>query len=409
AGVQSVMVSYNSWQGIKMHGQHHLITDVLKGRMGFDGLVVSDWDGIDEVQSCSKDHCAQAVNAGIDLFMVPEQWRAFIENTVAQVRNGDIPQARIDDAVTRLLRVKLRAGLFEKGRPSSRPLAQRSALVGAPEHRAIAREAVRRSLVLLKNDGNLLPLRPQLQVMVSGDGADNIGKQTGGWTLTWQGTGNSNEDVPGATSIYEGIRAAVSDAGGTATLSADGSYRTKPDVAIVVFGEDPYAEWHGDIGSIAYRAADTRTEIDVLRPAPESPAPGGWSEPVVKATTQTGPDADLALLKRLRQNHVPVVAVFLAGRPRGITPELEASHAFVVAWLPGTEGGGIADVLFRRKTGEVNADFSGKLPFSWPRGGTESSARGGERNPRPLFPFGFGLAYCKRDCDPPPPKTPGMR
>jgi beta-glucosidase len=407
AGVQTVMVSYNSWQGIKMHDQHHLITDVLKGRMGFDGLVVSDWDAIDEVQSCSKDRCAQAVNAGIDLFMVPEQWRAFIENTVAQVRNGDIPQSRIDDAVTRILRVKLRAGLLEKGRPSSRPLANRSALVGAPEHRAIAREAVRKSLVLLKNEGNLLPLRPQFKVMISGDGADNIGKQSGGWTLTWQGTGNSNEDFPGATSIYDGIQAAVSAAGGTAILSADGRYQTKPDVAVVVFGEDPYAEWHGDIRSINYRAADTRNEIDLLRPAPEGPAPGGWSEPRVKATAPLGPEPDLALLKRLQQSHIPVVAVFLAGRPRGITPEIEASNAFVVAWLPGTEGNGIADVLFRKKTGEVDFDFTGKLSFSWPRGDANSGARGGERDDPPLFPFGFGLAYCNRNCDPPSSKSYG--
>jgi beta-glucosidase len=405
AGVQTVMVSYNSWQGIKMHGQHHLITEVLKGRMGFDGLVVSDWDAIDEVQSCSKDHCAQAVNAGVDLFMVPELWRAFIDNTVAQVRNGDIPQARIDDAVTRILRVKLRAGLLEKGRPSSRPPADRRALVGAPEHRAVAREAVRKSLVLLKNDGNLLPLRPQTKVMVCGDGADNIGKQAGGWTLTWQGTGNSNADFPGATSIYDGIRAAVSAAGGTATLSADGSYRTKPDVAIVVFGENPYAEWHGDIRSVNYRAADTRSEIDALRPAPESPARDGWSEPRVKAPAQSGPEPDLALLMRLRQSHIPVVAVFLTGRPRGVTPEFDASNAFVVAWLPGTEGQGIADVLFRRKTGEVNFDFTGKLSFSWPRGDANGGSRGGERDDAPAFPFGFGLAYCNRNCDPPSSKN----
>ena len=401
AGVQAVMVSYNSWQGVKMHGQHHLITDALKGSMGFDGLVVSDWDAIDEVQGCSKDHCAQAVNAGVDLFMVPERWRAFIENTVAQVRNGDIPQTRIDDAVSRILRVKLRAGLFEKGRPSSRPLAGKSALLGAPEHRAIAREAVRKSLVLLKNEGNLLPLRPQLKVMISGDGADNIGKQSGGWTLTWQGTGNSNEDFPGATSIYAGIRAAVSSAGGTAILSADGSYRTKPDVAIVVFGEDPYAEWHGDIRSINYRSADTRSEIDLSRPAPEGPAPGGWSEPRVKAPAQLGPEPDLALLMRLRRNHIPVVAVFLTGRPRGITPEFEASNAFVVAWLPGSEGNGIADVLFRKKTGEVDFDFTGKLSFSWPRGDADGGVRASEGDETPLFPLGFGLDYCNRNCDPP--------
>jgi len=171
AGVQTVMASYNSWQGSKLHGQHHLLTDVLKTRMGFDGLVVSDWDGIDEVQGCSKDRCSQAVNAGIDLFMVPEQWHAFLQNTVAQVRAGDIPESRIDDAVTRILRVKLRAGLFEKGRPSSRPLGNRLALVGAPEHRAVAREAVRKSLVLLKNSDGLLPLRRRINVLVAGDGA----------------------------------------------------------------------------------------------------------------------------------------------------------------------------------------------------------------------------------------------
>jgi beta-glucosidase len=427
AGVQSVMVSYNSWQGIKMHGQHYLITDVLKGRMGFDGLVVSDWDAIDEVQSCSKDRCAQAVNAGIDLFMVPEQWRAFIQNTVAQVRNGDISEARIDDAVTRILRVKLRSGLFEKGRPSSRPLANRGDLIGAPEHRAIAREAVRKSLVLLKNDGGLLPLRPQMKVLVAGDGADNIGKQAGGWTLTWQGTGNSNEDFPGATSIYRGIRAAVSAAGGTATLSVDGTFHARPDVAIVVFGENPYAEWHGDIRSIDYRAADTREEIDLLRPAPESPRHGSWSEPrAAPQPRSANPGAagsregDLALLERLRQKHIPVVAVFLTGRPRGITPELDASNAFVAAWLPGSEGGGIADVLFRKGDGEVNIDFTGKLSFSWPRGATARSgtlgsgtdgsgtdSNGTDSNihhgggDSPLFPNRFGLAYCNPNCDAP--------
>jgi beta-glucosidase len=398
AGVQAVMVSYNSWQGIKMHGQHHLITDVLKGRMGFDGMVVTDWDGIDEVQSCSKDHCAQAVNAGIDLFMVPEAWRAFIENTVAQVRNGDVPQSRIDDAVTRILRVKLRAGLFDKGPPSSRLLANKSAGIGAPEHRAIAREAVRESLVLLKNQGNLLPLRPHLSVMVSGDGADNLGKQTGGWSLTWQGTGNTREDFPGATSIYEGIRTAVTAAGGAAILSPDGSYASKPDVAIVVFGEDPYAEWHGDIRSLNYRAADFRNEIDLSRPPPESPAPGSWSEPRIDTSAPVLPEPDLALLTRLQHSHIPVVAVFITGRPRGITPELDASDAFVVAWLPGTEGNGIADVLFRKTTGEANFDFIGKLSFEWPR---EAPLAGlnTKLDDSPLFPLGFGLTYCNRNCD----------
>jgi beta-glucosidase len=407
AGVQTVMVSYNSWQGPKIHGQHYLITEVLKNRMGFDGLVVSDWNGIDEVQSCTVDSCAQAVNAGVDVFMVPEHWKAFIQNTVAQVRAGDIPESRIDDAVTRILRVKLRAGLFEKGRPSSRSLANKTALLGAPEHRAVAREAVRESLVLLKNDGALLPLRRKSHVLVAGDGADSIEKQTGGWTLTWQGTENTNADFPGATSIFEGIRQTVTAAGGTATLSADGSYRSRPDVAIVVFGENPYAEWHGDIRSLDFRGADGNPPPDMVRPWPETPLPGQWAPPVAAALSDNGASStgaaaespNLQLVQRLRHSGIPVVAVFLAGRPRGITPELQASTAFVVAWLPGTEGGGIADVLFRNNKGAVNFDFTGRLSYAWPTGGAPAAAQ-------PLFPYGYGLSYCNRHCDAPLSRQP---
>jgi beta-glucosidase len=387
AGVQTVMVSYSSWQGPKLHGQHYLITEVLKNRMGFDGVVVSDWNGIDEVQGCSVDKCGRAVNAGIDLFMVPEKWKEFIQNTVAQVRAGDIPEARIDDAVTRILRVKLRAGLFEKGRPSSRPSANNRALIGAAAHRAVARQAVRESLVLLKNDGALLPLRRKSHVLVAGDGADNIEKQTGGWTLTWQGTENTNADFPGATSIFAGIRAAVAAGGGTVTLSADGSYTSRPDVAIVVFGENPYAEWHGDLKSLDYQGPGAPP--DMSRPWPEVPLPGQWAPPQSIALRRSGSDAgdpDLTLVQRLRQSGIPVVAVFLTGRPRGIAPELQASNAFVVAWLPGTEGGGVADVLFSDDKGAVNFDFRGKLSYDWPA---------------PSFPYGFGLSYCNRHGDAP--------
>jgi beta-glucosidase len=358
ASVQTVMASYNSWQGWKVHGQRHLLTDVLKTQIGFDGLLVSDWDGIDEVQACSKDKCPQAVNAGIDLFMVPTEWKTFLENTVAQVRAGVIPEARIDDAVSRILRVKLRAGLFEKGRPSSRPLANQKGIIGAPEHRAVAREAVRKSLVLLKNERNILPLRRNMKVLVAGDGADDIGKQCGGWTITWQGTENTNADFPGATSIFEGIREVVEAAKGSATLSVDGSFSARPDVAIVVFGENPYAEWFGDLKSIQY---------------------------------QPGTKTDLALLRRLRTSGVPVVSVFLTGRPLVITEELEASDAFVVAWLPGTEGGGVADVLFRKPNGRTNHAFTGKLSFSWPRDVTQTAINRNDTSHDPLFSYGFGL------------------
>ena len=389
AGAQTVMVSYNSWRGVKMHGQRHLLTEVLKNRMGFDGIVVSDWDGVDEVQGCAKDRCAQAINAGIDMIMVPDLWKGFLRNTVSQVRAGDIPMARIDDAVTRILRVKLRAGLFEKGRPSSRPLANKVAQVGAKDDRAVAREAVRKSVVLLKNDKCLLPLSPKATVLVAGDGANDIGKQSGGWTISWQGTGNTNADFPGATSIYDGINAAVAAAGGKATFSVDGSFQTKPDVAVVVFGESPYAEWHGDIESLEYRGpVGDGQVVDMNRPAPEvSPV---FDEPdyeTAPATQPAAPVAELALLKRLKDSGIPVVAVFLTGRVRGVTPEIEASDAFAVAWLPGTEGGGIADVLFRKRNGAVGFPISGKLSYAWPRGGTGGA---------PLFPYGYGLGGCNQ-------------
>jgi beta-glucosidase len=380
AGVQTVMVSYNSWNGLKAHGHQHLITDVLKKQMGFDGIVVSDWDGVDEVQGCSKDKCAQAINAGIDMVMVPTEWKNFLGNTIEQVRTEKIPLARVNDAVSRILRVKLRAGLFERGRPSSRPLANKRELIGAPEHREAARQAVRESLVLLKNERGLLPLRRKSNVLVVGDGADNISKQTGGWTLTWQGTENSNADFPGATSILQGIARTIEAAGGKVSsavglkpaaqgcANAAGAgcagvadlRQSRPDVAIVVFGEDPYAEWFGDLRSIDYRGA------------------GG---------------AELALLQQLRQASVPTACVFLTGRPLWIEPELAACDAFVVAWLPGSEGGGVADVLFRKANGKVNYDFAGKLPFSWPRTASQTALNRNDPGYDPLFPYGFGLRY----------------
>ena len=239
AGAQTVMASFNSWHGRKMHGHGELLTDVLKERMGFDGFVVGDWNGHGQVRGCTNDSCAASFNAGVDMFMVPEDWKALYNNTLAQVKSGEITMARLDDAVRRILRVKTRAGLFEHGKPSNRPLAGKAEVLGAPAHRALARQAVRESLVLLKNAGGLLPLRRDRRVLVAGDGADDLGKHTGGWTITWQGTGNVNSDFPGATSIWAGIRAVVEDAGGTAVLSLDGSYEQKPDVAIVVYGRTP--------------------------------------------------------------------------------------------------------------------------------------------------------------------------
>lgn len=359
AGVQSIMVSFSSWQGVKLHGHDGLLSGVLKGRMNFDGLLVGDWNAHEQVPGCSKVSCARTLNAGLDVFMAPDSWREIHAQTLAQAQSGEIPVSRLDDAVRRVLRVKLRARVFENGRPSTRPLAGQYELLGASEHRVVARQAVRESLVLLKNSGKLLPLRADSSVLVAGDGADNISKQCGGWTLTWQGTGVSNAHFPHAESIYAGIRAAVSAGGGTAQLNVEGAFTERPDAAIVVFGENPYAEFEGDIATLEYSPGNKR---------------------------------DLELLRRLRAAGVPVVAVFLSGRPLWVNAEINAADAFVAAWWPGSEGGGIADVLFRRANGAINHDFKGKLSFSWPATPAQTAVNRGDGQ-TPLFAYGYGLTY----------------
>jgi beta-glucosidase len=358
AGAQTVMASFSSWRGTKMSADKELLTDVLKDRMGFDGFVVGDWNAHGQVPGCTTFSCPAVIDAGLDMFMAPDSWRQLYANTLTQARSGEIPQARLDDAVRRILRVKLRAHVFDEGRPSSRPYAGHFELLGAPEHRAVARRAVRESLVLLKNAHHLLPLAPRAHVLVAGDGADNIGKQCGGWTITWQGTGVSNKDFPHGQSIYGGIHAAVTAAGGTTELSVTGDFTTKPDVAIVVFGENPYAEFQGDLPTAEF-----------------SP----------------GEKPDLALLRKLRASGVPVVAVFLSGRPLWVNAEINAADAFVAAWLPGSEGGGVADVLFKAPNGSMRYDFHGKLSFSWPR--TPYQTVASIDGKAALFPLGYGLRY----------------
>lgn len=361
SGVQVVMASFTSWQGTRMHGHEYLLTDVLKKQMGFDGLVVGDWSGHGFIPGCTALDCPESINAGLDIFMVPEpEWKTLYQNTLEQARTGVIPMERINDAVTRILRVKLRAGLFEKGAPSERVLAGDESVLGSAEHRDVARRAVRQSLVMLKNQNGLLPLSPNSRVLVAGDGAHNIGKQAGGWSISWQGTGNVNEDFPGASSIFEGIDAAVEAAGGQAILSEDGSFSDKPDVAIVVYGEDPYAEMQGDTTHLAYKPRDR---------------------------------SDLELLKKLKAQGIPVVSLFITGRPLWVNPELNASDAFVSIWQPGTEGNGVADVIFRTAEGEINHDMRGRLSFSWPKTPDQGRLNRGDENYDPLFPYGYGLSY----------------
>lgn len=371
AGVQTVMASFSSWNGVKMSANKRLLTDVLKDRMHFDGFVVGDWNSHGQVPGCSNDDCPAAIDAGLDMYMAPDSWRGLYQHMLQEVRSGVIPMARLDDAVTRVLRVKLRLGLLD-GEPAAQPLEGKFDLLGGADHRALARQAVRESLVLLKNEQRLLPLEPRKHILVAGDGADNIPKQSGGWTLTWQGTGVTNANFPHAQSIWSGIREQVQAAGGKATLSVDGSFTQKPDVAIVVFGEDPYAEFQGDMPNLAYKPGD---------------------------------DSDLQLLKHLHAQGIPVVAVFLSGRVLWVNPEINTSDAFVAAWLPGSEGGGIADVLLRKPDGSIQYDFHGKLSYAWPR----NAAQTNQADPNPLFPYGYGLRYADNGDLPKLSEDPGIR
>ncbi|MCR2832795.1 glycoside hydrolase family 3 protein [Parerythrobacter lacustris] len=350
AGVQVVMASFNSINGEKMHGNEALLTGVLRDEMGFDGLVVGDWNGHGQVKGCTVSDCAQSLKAGLDIYMVPDDWKALHANLVAQVEDGTIPMATLDRAVSRILRVKLRAGLLDAdaARPSERGLGGDLSVIGSPAHRAIAREAVAKSQVVLKNTG-VLPLKPGAKILVTGEGADAIWQAAGGWTLTWQGGPElTNDYFPGATSIWAGIAAEAKAQGSTTTLSPDGSFAAKPDVAIVVFGEDSYAEFYGDQKTMVFRK-----------------------------------EAGLEQLRKFTAAGIPTVAVFLSGRPLWVNREINASDAFVASWLPGSEGAGVADILFGKR------EASGRLSFSWPAACNGNPVNGPDGA---LFARGYGLS-----------------
>lgn len=351
AGVETIMASFNSINGRKMHGNKELLTDILRGQMGFDGLVVGDWNGHGQVTGCTVSDCAQSLMAGLDIYMVPDDAIALHETLIAQVKDGTIPIKRIDEAVMRVLKLKQRAGLIgpDAKKPSQRANAGQYDKLGMAAHRAVAREAVAKSQVLLKNDG-VLPFKDKTNILVAGQAADSIAQAAGGWTLTWQGGRElGNDYFPGATSIFAGIKQAARDSGGSAILSRDGAMpASTPDAAIVVFGEQPYAEFAGDRKNLVF--AD---------------------------------EEGLEMLRKFRKSGIPTVAVFLSGRPLWMNREINAADAFVAAWLPGSEGAGVADILF----GKTKA--TGRLSFSWPatcEGGPLNSAQGA------LFPLGFGLS-----------------
>jgi beta-glucosidase len=348
AGAQSIMVSFSSWNGQKMHGNKYLLTDVLKNEMGFQGFLVSDWAAIDQLSPDYKNDIETSINAGLDMAMVPNgpgtknNYREFIADLKDLVAAGKVSQARIDDAVRRILRVKLQMGLFDA---TDDPAL--TAAIGSPEHRQVARECVSESLVLLKNYNHALPLKKNLRrIAVAGKGADDIGIQCGGWTIDWQG--KPGNVTTGGTTLLAAIKKTVSPET-KVVYSSDGSDLQSPEVVIVTVGEQPYAEFKGD-----------RQQLNL---APE----------------------DAALIARVKAAHVPVVALLYSGRPLVLGSALDQSDAFIAAWLPGTEGQGLADVLF----GDHMP--SGKLPRLWPANNEQLSVD--HLVGDPLFPVGFGLTY----------------
>ncbi len=345
AGAQCIMVSFSSWNGENLHGHRYLLTDVLKGELGFEGFIVSDWGGIDYVAPDYYDAVVQAINAGVDMNMVPQNYQRFIQTLTEAVENGDVPVERIDDAVRRILTVKFKLGLFERPFGDGALLAS----VGSQTHRDLAREAAAKSAVLLKNEGNVLPLDPDNDlILVAGSAANNLGIQLGGWSISWRG---GPGDTTLGTTILEAIRATVNDP--AAVVYDQGARFNDLDedvtasTCIGVVGELPYAEWFGD---------DPRLELST---------------------------SDTVALARLRERCENVVVVLISGRPLIVTRYLPDWNALVAAWLPGTEGQGIADVLFGARP------FTGKLPYTWPRS-VDQLPRGAGTG-QPLFPFGYGL------------------
>jgi len=343
AGALNIMVSYSSWGGLKMHAQKYLLTDVLKGELGFEGFLVTDWLAIDQLNPDYYTCVVQSINAGLDMVMVPYQYKNYIDCVTRAVESGDIPLSRIDDAVSRVLRAKVALGLFDTPLQDDSLLSQ----VGCEAHRELAREAVQKSSVLLKNDGQVLPLaKDTASLFVAGQAADDIGLCCGGWTVNWMG--GEGEITPGTT-ILQGIQELVDDKTAVSYVP-DGNFNqtTKADVGIVVLNEYLYVEGYGD-----------RPDMRL-------------------------PDADVALLERVAAQCEKVVVVLISGRPLLIGDHLDKTDAWVAAWLPGTESYGVADVLF----GDV--PFCGKSAFTWPRN-ADDFPQANLTGTAVLFPFGHGL------------------
>jgi beta-glucosidase len=347
AGVGSIMPSYSSWNGEKVSGSKRLLTDILKTELGFEGFLISDYNALDQLPGDRRAQVKLSINAGMDMVMVPQKFKEFYDTLKDLAQKGEIPMSRIDDAVLRILRAKYAMGLMD---PSRSQLADRAlhARFGSPAHREVARRAVRESLVLLKNEKKTLPLaKTARRILVAGSNADDIGNQTGGWTIQWQGQSGAN--TTGGTTILAAIKAAAP--GAAVTYSKDGSGAAGADVGIVVVGETPYAEFLGD-----------RTDLSLTKD-------------------------DQAAIAKVKSAGIPVVVVVVSGRPMILGDAATQADALVAAWLPGTEGQGVADVLF----GDYKP--TGKLSFTWPRSMDQIPINVGDAKYDPLFPFGFGLSY----------------
>lgn len=351
AGTGTIMASYNSWNGVKCHGSAYLLTTLLRGELKYDGFVVSDWRGIDEIPGDYKSDIINGINAGIDMVMVPgdtakngETYKTFLKLFREAVDEGKIPMSRIDEAVSRILSIKKRMGLLDAPYSNDKALLE---TVGSQAHRDVARQAVRESAVLLKNDG-LLPLdKSAKRVVLAGRGADNVGMQCGGWTISWQG---GHGDITPGTSVLEGVQAQVGD-DTEVIVAPNGEFEGQADAVIVVIGEDPYAEMVGDRPNLQLSEEDRTT------------------------------------LATVKASGVPYVVVLLSGRPMIVTQELTEADAFLAAWLPGTEGDGITDVLFGDHAP------SGKLSMTWPRSMEQIPVNAGDPDISPLFAVGYGLSY----------------
>jgi beta-glucosidase len=376
AGVLTVMVSFSSWNGDKCHGHKYLVTEVLKKDLQFDGYVISDWDGIDFLSEDYHDAVALAVNAGIDMFMISERWKEFIKHLKRHVQRGHVSMKRIDDAVRRILMVKIACGLFEKPRPMDRFWSNHDSF-GCPEHRRVAREAVRKSLVLLKNENSILPLNKDARIFVAGKNADNLGHQCGGFSIAWQGT-SGNVSIKDGSSVWRGISQVAENAYLSRHKNGADADPSLHDVAIIVVGETPYAEGLGDIRDgnhlIVEAGSQIKGVINVLQP---------YGQTLELASLHP---EDLQTILTVTGKGIPAIVVLISGRPLVVNRELEASSAFVAAWLPGSEGQGIADVLFG------DFDFQGKLSFSWPAD-SDNVPTGYRDTCKPLFPLGYGLSY----------------